>query len=55
MRVPLRVAIYLDTLTENMFTLPEVMVECCRAHPGQPRRAQPAVDEDNRAVVGAYK
>ena len=42
-------------ITKYMFALPEVPTECCRAHPKQLRRAQPVMDIDNRAVVGAFK
>ena len=40
---------------KDMFVLLEVLKECCRAHPGQLRRAQLVIDVDNRSVVDAFK
>ena len=39
---------------KEIFALLEVLKECCRAHPGQLRRAQLVMDVDNRSVVDAF-
>ena len=42
------------TNEEELIALLEVLKECCQAHQGQLRRAQPAMDITNRSVGDAF-